>query len=276
MAEEKKIATGYVGNALRSSAADHTTTFSDEVFDTERQKYQSEVNIDIEGKIVTEQERAEAAEQANAQGIIYDVSARNDGAVFESISALLSSSDLSTLIPTSVRRGGMTIRFIQGSEQRSDNKYVQYRLVTNEFTTDTTQWVIADEGIYMENPEFVYVKTDKYDKILWAIKTDGSIYYGAGVPPQIIDYINEKIEELSLDEYENIVAFLNGLEEGDKTLQTLLNEKVDKVEGKSLIDAEYADGVSQIESPEFAEVHTDAENKILYGVKKEGGDFYFG
>ena len=142
------------------------------------------------------------------QEIIYDVSARNGGAVFESLQSLLSSSNLSTLIPTSVRHGGMTIRFIQGSEQSSDNKYVQYRLIADEFTTDTTQWVIADEGIYMENPEFVYVKTDKYDKILWAIKTDGSIYYGAGVPPQIIDYINEKIEELSLDEYENIVAFL--------------------------------------------------------------------
>lgn len=76
MAEEKKIATGYIGNALRSSAADHTTTFTDEVFDTERQKYQSEVNTDIEGKIVTEQERAEAAEQANAQAITDEAQAR--------------------------------------------------------------------------------------------------------------------------------------------------------------------------------------------------------
>lgn len=134
---DKKIATGYIGNALRSSAADHTTTFTDEVFDTERQKYQSEVNTDIEKKIETEleardlainaeaqarmqndqllsqaiaaeQKRAEAAEQA----IIFDVSARNNGAVFESLSALLSSSDLSTLIPASVRHGGMIIRFI--------------------------------------------------------------------------------------------------------------------------------------------------------------------
>ena len=48
MEEEKKIATGYIGNALRSSAADHTTTFTDEIFDTERQKYQNEVNTDLE------------------------------------------------------------------------------------------------------------------------------------------------------------------------------------------------------------------------------------
>ena len=50
MAEDKKITTGYIGNALRSAAADHTTTFTDEIFDTERQKYQNEVNTDLETK----------------------------------------------------------------------------------------------------------------------------------------------------------------------------------------------------------------------------------
>ena len=67
---------------------------------------------------------------------IYDVSARNNGATFESLSALFGSDNLSTLIPVAVRCGGMTIRFIQSS----DNKYVQYRLMSNEFTTDITQW----------------------------------------------------------------------------------------------------------------------------------------
>ena len=43
---------------------------------------------------------------------IYDVSAHNNGATFASLSALLSSENLSTLIPTSVRYGGMTIRFV--------------------------------------------------------------------------------------------------------------------------------------------------------------------
>lgn len=56
--------------------------------------------------------------------VIYDVSACNKGTVFESLQALLSSSSLSTLIPTSVRHGGMSIRFIQGSVYSSNNKYV--------------------------------------------------------------------------------------------------------------------------------------------------------
>lgn len=200
---------------------------------------------------------------------VYDVSKRNptggpnsDGKF--TLEYILENAN--TLIPTSRRHSGMEICFVHSS----DNKYVQFRLMAQSFTADTTQWAIADEGVYVENPEFIYVKTDKDGKILWAIKADGGIYYGAGVPQQVIDYITEKIAELSLDEYEDIVAFLNGLEEGDKTLQILLNEKVDKVEGKSLIDSEYASTKSTVDSPEFLDVALDAEDKVLEGIKADG------
>lgn len=73
--------------------------------------------------------------------MIYDVSANNRGEVFESISTLLNSSDLDTLIPISVRHGGMMIRFIQGSVPSSDNKYMQYRLMVQDFSTDGGDWV---------------------------------------------------------------------------------------------------------------------------------------
>ena len=169
-------------------------------------------------------------------------------------------------VPQSLQKGGMSVKFVQSS----DNKYIQARCMAQNFTTDVTQWAIADEGVYVDNPEFVYVKTDKEGKILWAIKIDGSIYYGAGVPQQVIDYIEEKIADLSLDEYEDIVAFLNDLEKGDKTLQDLLNEKVDKEEGKSLIDADYASTKSTIDNPEFLEMTLDAEDKVLEGIQKDG------
>lgn len=91
--------------------------------------------------IADETTRAKAAEEA----IIFDVSVNNNGAVFESLQAILSSSNLSTLIPTSVRHGGMTIRFIQGSEQSSDNKYVQYRLIDTSFSTTPSDWQGVDD-----------------------------------------------------------------------------------------------------------------------------------
>ena len=58
---------------------------------------------------------------------IYDVSAHNNGEVFESLSAILSRSDLNALIPTSIRHGGMSIRFIQSS----DNNYIRYNLIAD-------------------------------------------------------------------------------------------------------------------------------------------------
>lgn len=75
-------------------------------------------------------------EQEQIQGGVYDVSAHNDGAVFESLSTLLGSANLSTLIPTSVRRGGMSIRFVHSS----DNKYVQYFLTKNEWSASEADW----------------------------------------------------------------------------------------------------------------------------------------
>ena len=73
--------------------------------------------------------------------VIYDVTANNSGATFASLSALLSSENLSTLIPYEVRCGGMTIRFVQSS----DNKYVQYRLMSETFNTTVSNWQGVDD-----------------------------------------------------------------------------------------------------------------------------------
>lgn len=73
--------------------------------------------------------------------VIYDVTTNNDGATFASLSELLSDENLSTLIPISVRCGGMSIRFMQSS----DNKYVQYRLMSDTFNTTSTNWQGVDD-----------------------------------------------------------------------------------------------------------------------------------
>ena len=112
--------------------------------------------------------------------VIYDVTANNDGAKFPSLSALLSSENLSTLIPTSVRHGGMSIRFVQSS----DNKYVQFRLKTTSFSTNVLDWESVIElrnainnGTYVPS----IIDGEYYD-------SDGSIaYYGSW---SRIDYID--------------------------------------------------------------------------------------
>jgi hypothetical protein len=173
-------------------------------------------------------------------------------------------------IPTDYQKGGMSIKFVQSS----DNNYVQFRLMAQSFTTDTTQWAICDDSVLVECPEYVAVYTDADGKIIIAVENDGNVYYGAGVPKQVIDYITAKIAELSLDEYEDIVTFLGTLINGDKTLAELLNEKVDKVDGKSLIDEDVAAGESYVENPEFLDVETDSEGKILEGHENDGTKFF--
>lgn len=51
MAEKLKISKGNIGNALHSTAKDHVTTFVDEVFDEDNQKYQSEINDELDKKL---------------------------------------------------------------------------------------------------------------------------------------------------------------------------------------------------------------------------------
>ena len=216
------------------------------------------------------------------QQVIYDVSAHNSGATFASLSALLSDADLATLIPTGVRCGGMSIRFIQ----TSDNKYVQFRYMGTDITgtpnpfLNTNNWSFCGDDVLVENPEYINVKTDADGKVLWAIKNDGTIFFGAGVPQQVIDYIEGKIAELSLDEYENIVAFLDGLIGSDTTLQAILESlnitianKVDKAEGKSLINEEYASTKDAIENPEYLQVTLDSDDKVLQGIKADGTSY---
>ena len=82
---------------------------------------------------------------------IYDVTANNNGATFASLSALLSDENLSTLIPDDVRCGGMSIRFVRSS----DNKYVQYRLMENIWSTIVANWQGVDDEPTTESDNLV-------------------------------------------------------------------------------------------------------------------------
>lgn len=127
--------------------------------------------FDTNGKSLTELE----------SGIIYDVSALNDGAAFESLQALLSSSNLSILIPTSVRQGGMSIRFIQGSVSNSDKKYVRFNYIKSSTAgaafTNVNNW--AEIKDLSDNGEKLLVTTSSSSKVdgTDVIITDFSFVY---------------------------------------------------------------------------------------------------
>lgn len=135
--------------------------------------------------------------------------------------------------------------------------------------------VASTYGRYISNPEFLICWLDSHNHILFGYQKNGNFLFGGGVPSQIVDYVNQKITDLSLDEYEDIVAFLGNLITGDRTLSQLLlaldTAKVDKEENKSLIPTQY---IQEVDNPEFLVVWLDSNNRIMFGAKKN--DFYFG
>lgn len=73
---------------------------------------------------------------------IFDISAYKETggklATFADLSAAL---DGGNNIPSALRKGGMSVKFIQSS----DNNYIQARLMANAFTTDITKWQVVDD-----------------------------------------------------------------------------------------------------------------------------------
>ena len=187
------IVKGEIANALTSIAPNHILGVTHDIYDEDMQKYQSDVNQEsvdatalgyptfsvtdsyavgdivfyirklykftsthVAGAWNSSHVEEYSISDAIASGI-YDVTANNEGATFASLSALLSDENLNTLIPTSVRNGGMTIRFVQSS----DNKYVQYRYMGTAVTgtpnpfLDTANWQGVDDEPTAGSDNFV-------------------------------------------------------------------------------------------------------------------------
>ena len=193
-------------------------------------------------------------------GIIYDVSANNDGAVFESLQALLSSSNLSTLIPTSVRHGGMSIRFIQSS----DNKYEQFRCIANEFTTDVTKW--QNVGNFLEEKETSYSEenvagyiTDKNKAIIVKINKDGSIN-------RLVE--NDRDKHTVHFEDVDIEGIANLLIDKCKKIIASINDKaeVDFYGGGGFA----GEKTTEAKTGEYVRLLVSKNKVVIGGVKKDG------
>ena len=198
MAEEKKIATGYIGNALRSAADNHTTTFADEIFDTERQKYQNEVNTDldntdneIKADLEAETARATAAEQANATAIeaektaIIGTDRIADGAVTLDKIAHESVDDEPTAGSNNlVNSGGVANKLAELEQKTSEGKQDVIPQVSQEETeqSDDEQVFASDDYDEEKGTGEVYAAISKYGiKVKELIDLDGNRLVKHGV-----------------------------------------------------------------------------------------------
>lgn len=102
--------------------------------------------------------------------------------------------------------------------------------------------------VVTDSPEYLYAVTDKDGAFLFGIKSDGSVEWQKGVPEQI---------KFELDALKVIIDALD-------------EEKVDKENGKSLVDSIFAGGVSVITNDEFLFALLDNSNNVLFSVRKDG------
>lgn len=86
-----------------------------------------------------------------AGGIVFDISAHKatgnpaTPATFASLTAAIGTNGAN--IPQNMRKGGMTVKFIKGSAQSQSNKYVQYRLKTQTFSTSEADWECIEDAV---------------------------------------------------------------------------------------------------------------------------------
>ena len=130
--------------------------------------------------------------------------------------------------------------------------------------------IVSKYGNYQESEAngHLYVLTDANDRIILLVKKDGDIVFGAGVPQQFIEYVQNQIDGLNLTE---IVNFLDGLQSGDKTLTELLYNKADKAEVARKL---YTDNAEELYgeygiSNEYLYVLLDNNNKLVAAFKQD-------
>lgn len=127
----------------------------------------------------------------------------------------------------------------------------------------------------IESPEFIKAIVDAEDHFLFGIQLDGSIEWGKGIPAPIRAKLQEIINQCQQDKTDVLEAINTAKEELSSSITALQEGKVDKEEGKSLIDDEVKKCFRVIENEEFIKAITDADDKVLFGIYRESGKPYF-
>lgn len=146
--------------------------------------------------------------------------------------------------------------------------------------------IINNLGNYETNEEWLRAYTDKEGKFLWGIRIDGSIDWSIGIPTPIRIKLQEIVIKCQQDKTDLTESIATSKEELTSSLQTyqqttdaniatLQEGKVDKEEGKSLIEDEVKECFRVIENEEFIKAIVDAEDRVLFGIYRDTGKPYY-
>lgn len=176
----------------------------------------------------------------------------------------------------------------QGAIDELANKKFNKENIAQEFG-DSEDKVVSQFALpfrEIESPEFIKAIVDAEDHFLFGIQLDGSIEWGKGVPApirqriqEVLNYVGDEFASLS-DKIGSIKLELSGSlqtyqQTTDATLANLQETKVDKEEGKSLIEDEVKECFRIIENEEFLKAIVDSDDKVLFGFYRATGEPYY-
>lgn len=127
----------------------------------------------------------------------------------------------------------------------------------------------------IESPEFIKVIVDAEDHFLFGIQLDGSIEWGKGIPAPIKAKLQEIISQCQQDKTDILEAINAAKKELSASIAALQEGKVDKEEGKSLIEDEVKECFRVIENEEFIKAIVDSEDRLLFGIYRDSGKPYY-
>lgn len=127
----------------------------------------------------------------------------------------------------------------------------------------------------IESPEFIKAIVDAEDHFLFGIQLDGSIEWGKGIPTPIRAKLQEIINQCQQDKTDILEAINAAKKELSASITALQEGKVDKEEGKSLIEDEVKERFRVIENEEFIYAVIDSDDKVLFGIYRDSGKPYF-
>lgn len=135
--------------------------------------------------------------------------------------------------------------------------------------------LVNNLGHYETNEEWLRAYTDAENKFLWGIRVDGSIDWAIGIPKPIQKALNEiiaKNETFQQTFTEAMEAYKATI---DEKVAVIDEKKVDKEEGKSLIEDAVKECFRVIENEEFIHAVIDSEGRLLFGIYRDSGKPYF-
>lgn len=169
--------------------------------------------------------------------------------------------------------------------KKADNKRVDDELakkfdkasVVQEFG-DSEDKVVSQFALpfrEIESPEFIKAIVDAEDHFLFGIQLDGSIEWGKGIPAPIRAKLQEIINQCQQDKTDILEAINVAKKELSASIAALQEGKVDKEEGKSLIDDEVKECFRVIENEEFIMAVVDSDDRVLFGIYRVTGKPYY-